>query len=44
MFNATFFYHSFFYGAMLSTALSILILGSLYINPEIWLQDAPREV
>lgn len=44
MFNATFFYHSFFYGAMLSTALSILILGSLYINPEIWLQDAPHEV
>lgn len=44
MFNAAFFYHSFFYGAMLSTALSILILGSLYINPEIWLQDAPHEV
>jgi len=44
MFNAAFFYHSFFYGAMLSGVLTILILGSLYINPEMWLQDAPREV
>lgn len=44
MLNAAFFYHSFFYGAMLSVVLTILILGSLYINPEMWLQDAPRDV
>lgn len=44
MLNAAFFYHSFFYGAVLSGVLSILILGSLYINPEMWLHDAPPEV
>lgn len=44
MFNAAFFYHSFLYGAILSGVLTILILGSLYINPEMWLHDAPREV
>lgn len=44
MMTATFFSHSLFYGTMLSAVLTILILGSLYINPEMWLQDAPREV
>ena len=44
MMNATFFSHSLFYGTMLSAVFTILILGSLYINPEMWLGDAPREV
>ena len=44
MLNATFLSHSLIYGAILSGVLTILILGSFYINPEMWLQDAPREV
>jgi len=44
MLNAPLLAHSLFYGAILSAALTLLILGSLYINPEMWLQDAPREV
>lgn len=44
MINAAFLSHSLVYGAILSAVLTILILGSLYINPEMWLQDAPREV
>lgn len=44
MINAAFLSHSLIYGAILSAVLTILILGSLYINPEMWLQDAPREV
>lgn len=44
MINAAFFSHSLFYGAMLSGVLTILILSSLYINPEMWLQDAPPDV
>jgi hypothetical protein len=31
-------------GFMLSVGLSILILGSLYINPRIWLHDYPKEI
>lgn len=31
-------------GALLSTALSILIIGSLYYNPRLWLQDYPIEI
>lgn len=44
MLNATFLSHSLLYGAILSAVLTILILGSLYINPEMWLGDAPREI
>ncbi|MEZ4869448.1 MAG: hypothetical protein R3C14_49450 [Caldilineaceae bacterium] len=44
MINATFLFHSFFYGTLLSGLLTLLVLGSLYINPEMWLGDAPREI
>lgn len=44
MLNTLLLSHSLFYGTILSGALTILILGSLYINPEMWLQDAPRDV
>ena len=44
MLNSAFLSHSLVYGAILSAVLTILILGSLYINPEMWLQDAPRDV
>ena len=44
MINATFLFHSFVYGGILSGVLTLLVLGSLYINPEMWLQDAPREI
>lgn len=42
--NATFLSHSLIYGTLLSGVLTILVLGSLYINPEMWLRDAPRDV
>lgn len=44
MINSAFLSHSLVYGAILSGVLTILILGSFYINPEMWLQDAPRDV
>ncbi|MEZ4732018.1 MAG: hypothetical protein R3E79_33285 [Caldilineaceae bacterium] len=36
--------HGLLYGALLSTILSIMILWSLWLNPEIWVHDAPREI
>ena len=36
--------HSLIYGAILSVFMSAIILGSLYLNPEIWLDDAPRDL
>lgn len=36
--------HGLFYGAILSVLLSILIVGSLYWRPMIWIGDAPKEV
>ena len=36
--------HGFFYGLILSFGLSSLIFLTLYINPEMWLHDAPPEV
>jgi hypothetical protein len=36
--------HSLVYGLILSAALSVLILVSLKINPEMWLQDYPPDV
>jgi hypothetical protein len=44
MLNATLLSHSLVYGTILSAVLTILILGSLYINSEMWLHDAPRDV
>ncbi len=44
MITAALLSHSLFYGAILSIVLSILVFGSLYINPEMWLHDAPRDV
>ena len=35
---------SLLYGALLSLLLSILVLGSLRLNPEIWLNDYPAEI
>lgn len=32
------------YGALLSAALSLLIVASLRLNPRLWLQDAPRAI
>jgi hypothetical protein len=32
------------YGLLLSVVLSSLILASLYINPTLWLHDAPAEI
>lgn len=31
-------------GLILSVGLSILIFGSLYMNPRLWLQDYPKEI
>jgi hypothetical protein len=31
-------------GAILSAALSLVILGSLYYNPRLWLHDYPKEI
>jgi hypothetical protein len=36
--------HSLTYGAVLSTLLTVLILGSLRYNPEIWLNRYPKPV
>jgi hypothetical protein len=36
-------WHGVFYGLILSLGLSALIFLSLYINPEMWWQDAPPE-
>jgi hypothetical protein len=31
-------------GALLSLGMSIIIFGSLYLNPRLWLQDYPPEI
>jgi hypothetical protein len=31
-------------GAILCAGMSVLILGSLYYNPRLWLQDYPKEI
>lgn len=31
-------------GTILSAALSVVILGSLYYNPRLWLHDYPKEI
>jgi hypothetical protein len=31
-------------GAILSAALSVVVLGSLYYNPRLWLHDYPKEI
>jgi hypothetical protein len=36
--------HSLLYGGYLSLAMTILILGSLLYNPEIWLHDFPADI
>jgi hypothetical protein len=36
--------HSLLYGGYLSIAMSILIMGSLLYNPEIWLHDFPKDI
>jgi hypothetical protein len=36
--------HSLLYGGILSAVMTVLILGSLAYNPEIWLHDFPRDV
>jgi hypothetical protein len=36
--------HSLLYGGFLSLAMTILILGSLLYNPEIWLHDFPADI
>jgi hypothetical protein len=40
----TFCFTVWFMAVGLSLAMSILILGSLYINPEIWLHDFPADI
>ncbi|CAN5646640.1 hypothetical protein BH10CHL1_BH10CHL1_40690 [soil metagenome] len=32
------------YGIILSVIMSVFVFGSIYINPEIWLHDAPPEI
>ena len=39
-----FFSHGLWYGAILSVILTVLILWSVWYNPEMWLHDAPKEV
>lgn len=36
--------HSLYYGALLSALLSVLIIGSLYYRPMIWIDDAPAVI
>lgn len=36
--------HGLLYGGLLSALLSIMIVVSLWVNPEMWLHDAPKEV
>jgi hypothetical protein len=36
--------HSLWFGLILSLVLGILIWGSIYINPEIWLNDYPPDI
>jgi hypothetical protein len=36
--------HSLFYGGILSAVMTVLIVGSLAYNPEIWLHDFPKDV
>lgn len=36
--------HGLLYGAILSTLMTVLILGSLRLNPEMWLNDYPPDV
>lgn len=45
MLNFTqFVWSSLIYGAVLSLLLSLAVLGSLRLNPEIWLNDYPAEI
>jgi hypothetical protein len=37
-------YHGLIYGGWLSLVMSILIIGSMYFNPEIWLHDFPADI
>ncbi len=38
------FNHALLYGVILSVLLAVLILWSVWFNPEMWLHDAPKEV
>jgi hypothetical protein len=40
----TLFLYSLIYGLVLSLLLGILVYGSLYINPEIWVDDYPPDI
>lgn len=37
-------YYGLFYGGLLSVLLSTMVMVSLWINPEMWLHDAPKEI
>jgi hypothetical protein len=36
--------HGLLYGTILSGLLTVLVLWSMWFNPEMWLHDAPKEV
>lgn len=36
--------HGLVYGGLTTVLMSVIIFGSLYQNPEIWLHDAPAEI
>ncbi len=36
--------HALLYGTVLSVLLSVMIIWSLWFNPEMWLHDAPRAI
>ncbi|HWQ13728.1 MAG TPA: hypothetical protein VNL77_13070 [Roseiflexaceae bacterium] len=36
--------HSLIYGGILSAVMSILIIASLYLRPQIWVGDAPSDI
>src|SRR5687767_10221039 len=36
--------HSLIYGSILSVVMTIIILTSLYLRPQIWLDDAPADL
>jgi hypothetical protein len=42
--NTAILQHSLSYGAILSVLMFFLIFGSLYYNPEIWLNDFPADI
>lgn len=37
-------WNSLIYGAVLSLLLSVVILGSVFFNPEIWVSDYPPDI